>query len=246
VTLRHLAPVALAAAALAACGGGGDSTGPKTPQTTTFAFTDPTGDIVQTAGTDTAAAADVVQITGSITQDTLAVSVHLAQPPRRLVANDSGAFYGFLELDVDEQTTTGISTFAEDAGLSSNNIGEDFFIFFAALRDLPFIVNAQTGDFLQAGEMNYGGDSVVIRIPLTQLSQDDAKLRMVGFVTNAERLADSTVGRASDVFPNNGYFEIHLGASPHAVASMVSVGSPLAPRASRLAATVRRLFRRGS
>jgi hypothetical protein len=246
-------PLVLAAASVAACGGGGgDSTGPKAAPATKFSFADPAGDTVQHSANDTVRAVDVLSLRGSVTRDTLVVSIHLAEPPRAYTGapGDSGAFVGALELDTDENTSTGFSTFAEDAGLALQDVGVDYLVLIIAAQRSPAVVldanNPTQG--IQTGVVRYAADSIVVALPLSALGQDDGKFSMVGFVTTWERLADTTAAaepvglRMSDIFPNGGHYSIHLGGSASQVSARVVSGAARRVRLPRLTPAMRRLL----
>jgi hypothetical protein len=187
----RLAVSFLAAGALWGCG---DSSGPGSG-VTTAKVTDPTGD---------AFGANPVQwdLTAmTITRDTGGVTILLdfsstVIPP---ASGDTTAMIGFVDLDVDQDSTTGFSTLVDTfrPGSGSTGMGSDYLL---ELTSATGVVLDTLGGATGQVAVTYSGTRVTVRIPRSRIGNDDAFLNAAAIVgTNAE---------PTDIIPENGHLKV--------------------------------------
>lgn len=180
----------LAAGSLWSCG---DSSGPGTG-TTTARVTDPTGD---TFGANPVqwdlTAMTVTRDTGGITI-LLDFSSNVISP----ASGDTTAMIGFVDLDVDQDSTTGFATVVDGfrPGSGSTGMGSDY------LLDLT-TATAKVLDTLGGSAQvtaTYSGKRVTIRVPRSRLGNDDAFLNAAAIV--------GTGAEPTDIIPENGHLKV--------------------------------------
>ncbi|HEU4629347.1 MAG TPA: hypothetical protein VFS08_06355 [Gemmatimonadaceae bacterium] len=200
---RRLAPAALVGAVLlAACdlneylptqtsGGGGGGGGDA------FSFTDPMGDLRPEASA--ADAPDALALSGSVDGDTITIRLVFRAAVARFSEGRSNSLDGFVDLDVDENATTGIPAAVDEVG-GATGMGADFYV---DLRD----ATASTVTVLEAGETTgtsvpatFGTTTVTIRVPRTLVEEDDGRFRLSALVGNPDG--------PSDFVPNSGFLTV--------------------------------------
>lgn len=188
----RLAVLWLVGGALWSCGG--DSTGPG-PGGTTAKATDPTGD---TYGSNPVQW-DLTAMT--ITRDTGGVTVLLDFSANVIApaSGDTTAMIGFVDFDVDQDSTTGLVSIVDlnRPGTGSTGMGVDYEL---NLTGATAAVFDTLGNSTGQVTATYSGKRVTIRIPRARLGNDDAFLNAAAIVgTHAE---------PTDIIPENGHLKV--------------------------------------
>lgn len=199
---RRLVPVALAGAVLlAACdlneylptqtaggaGGGSDS----------FSFTDPTGDLRPDVSSPEAP--DAVALTGEVEDDTLTIRLAFRSTISRFSEGQGNSLDGFVDLDLDENATTGIPAAVDEVG-GASGMGADYYI---DLRDATAtaVVLTEAGTTTgTAVPATFGATSVTIRVPRALLDDEDGSFRISALVGNPDG--------PTDFVPNSGFLTV--------------------------------------
>ena len=156
-----------------------------------FNLIDPVGD---TASNDTAAvrAHDLISLRGDFKRDSIIVTATFNGPvgPGNFGSNALG---GYLEFDMDDNPATGFGPLSNFFGASAN-LGVEYQLeMFNSDGTTMFLYTVATQEAVRA---SFSGNSVVIRIPMSLLGNDDGNFGIVGVM--------GTVTRPTDVFPNAG------------------------------------------
>jgi hypothetical protein len=202
---RRLVTVALAGAALlAACdlneylptqssgGAGGGSGGGDS-----FSFTDPTGDLRPEASA--ADAPDAVALTGSVGRDTLTIKLVFRGVISRFSEGKSNSLDGFVDLDLDENASTGIPSAIDEVG-GASGLGADYYV---DLRDVTessvylYEAGTSSGTPIPA---TFGTTSVTVRVPRVLVKDEDGRFRISALVSNPTG--------PSDFVPNSGFLTV--------------------------------------
>lgn len=202
-SLRRSLPALLAAAALAGCdmneyyvtqsaGGGGTSGEP-------FSFADPAGDLL--AGTAAPGAPDLVRVSGSVRADSIAVTLTFAGDVTPWSEGAQTGLDGFVDLDLDENTNTGIPSAIDEYG-GSANLGADWYI---SLRDdgsgaRVDLVDAGSGSATPV-PARFSSRAVTVTIPRTALDETDGIFRLAAVVGHRN-------SEATDFAPNAGFYRV--------------------------------------
>ena len=152
-----------------------------------FNLTDPAGDFRTYSSSEPyppVAPIDLLSLRGEFKRDSLILTATFADPPFSI--------RGYVEFDIDDDQSTGtpfISTFYGGSG----NLGRDYVLSF----------DAGTAGILQgavyspvAVQVSYSANTVVLRVPMSLLGNDDGNFSFVGVI--------GPLDKTSDVFPNGG------------------------------------------
>lgn len=187
----RLAVRVLAVGALWGCG---DSSGPGAG-VITAKVTDPAGD----AFGANAVQWDLTAMT--ITRDSGGITILLdfSNSVISPASGDTTAMLGFVDLDVDQDSTTGLGTVVDDfrPGSGSTGMGSEYLVDLSTATAAVFdTLRASTGPVTAT----YSGKRVTIRVPRSRLGNDDAFLNAAAIVgTNAE---------PTDIIPDNGHLKV--------------------------------------
>lgn len=155
-----------------------------------FNLIDPVGD---TASNDTAAvkAHDLIALRGDFKRDSIIVTATFNGPvgPGNFGPNALG---GYLEFDMDDNPATGFGPLSNFFGASAS-LGIEYQLEMFNSDGTMFLYTVATEDPVRA---SFSGNSVVIRIPMSLLGNDDGNFGIVGVM--------GTLTRPTDVFPNAG------------------------------------------
>lgn len=213
MTGRPRATAFIVAALLAACGGdasgphGGDP-GPGDPGTgeLTARITDPTGDAFGSG----AVRWDLTTMT--VTRDTAGVTVVLEFSDDVIspTSGDTNAMIGFVDLDTDQDASTGIVSIVDEFRLDPDSTGlrADFRLALAGYEiDSSVPVSSAAG--VETGRVKpvFGGRQVRVRLPKVLLGDDDGFLNAAAIV--------GTQARPNDIIPESGHLQVG-GATPAA------------------------------
>lgn len=189
--------IAILSLVLAACG---DSMGPAA-QRGRFDVSDPTGDTVAYAGSDTTwPALDVAEVSGSTGQDTLRLAIRFTTP----IASGSAAHnsvVGLVEVDADADSSTGIPAYTSPFS-STPGIGIEYYIYIPAASgsgvDVEDIVTGRTTRY----DATYSGSTVTMRIPLGAFGSPTGAMRAVALLGTPQRATDLVPNDGSLLFPS--------------------------------------------
>lgn len=157
-----------------------------------FNQADPAGDTADFSGVKPKAH-DLLSMRGDFKRDSLILTLTFAAPVSPASANVGSSLAGFIEIDIDDQVSTGIPPASNSFG-ASGNLGIDYqiLLFQSDPTTVP-LLSAAGGTVVPA---SFSGNTMTIRIPMSQLGNDDGSFDMVGVV--------GTLDRPTDVVPNTG------------------------------------------
>lgn len=195
MALRKLPATLLVTAVLCGCS---DSTAPSNPESTAT-VTDPAGDAFGTG----AGQWDVTTFT--ITRDAAGITVRLDFTIDVIspMTGDTNAMVGFVDFDVDQKETTGITAVSDeyrrDGG--SSGIGSDYQLALSDYAaDATVAVLDARGAVTGRVKPAFNGHTVTIRIPRTMLGNDDGLLDATAIV--------GATSRPSDIAPETGHLTV--------------------------------------
>lgn len=191
---------------------------------------DAVGDTLSNAQNNTDRAHDIVRITARYATDWLILVWHFARPVGSVGLQTSGALQGLIELDVDENTSTGIAPLSNGFGGSAAQ-GVDYHIalFEADTAAVPIRRFSTAFDtIVHRVPIKLEGDSVIVRIPLAKLGGDNGNMTISSIV--------GTQDRPTDLAPNAGVFLARVPTGPVIVEAITITAAPSpAPRAGAAA-----------
>lgn len=191
-TVTGLAPVNFTARAIAPDAG-----------VLAFSYIDPAGDTLATSATTSPKAHDILSVRGDFKRDSLILTLTFAEPVSASYLGAMTALAGFIEIDTDESTTTGSPPLSNRYGASAT-AGIDYIISLAgnSPTTAQLIGTGGTSGSLAAA---YSGNTLVIRVPMQALGNDDGRFTVVGVM--------GTIDRPTDVFPNSSALIVRPGSS---------------------------------
>ncbi len=152
-----------------------------------FNLTDPAGDFRTYSSSEPyppVAPIDLLSLRGEFKRDSLILTATFADPPFSI--------RGYVEFDIDDDQSTGtpfISTFYGGSG----NLGRDYVLSFDA-GTAGILAGAAYNPV--AVQVSYTANTVVLRVPMSLLGNDDGNFSFVGVI--------GPLDKTSDVFPNGG------------------------------------------
>ena len=156
---------------------------------------------------------DLTALTAARDSDAVTVGLELSRDIVSPLGGDTTAMVGFVDLDVDQDATTGgdgvVNEFRLDGG--SSGLGVDYVL---QLRhfdtDSTFVVTSWDGAVVGHVKPEFDGRRVTVRIPRAMLGDDDGFLNAAAIVGN--------VGHPTDFVPNAGHLTLGGGSAETAVA----------------------------
>lgn len=162
-----------------------------------FPFIDPAGDTLANPGGTGARAIDLLEITGTYKADSLIMTLRFAGPVRPAAAQAPNSLAGFLEFDTDENLSTGRPPLTNQFG-GNAPLGVDYVLdLFSADSTSVGLDRVSTGSSSRVSA-RFSGDSLVVRIPLSAVGNDDGNFKFAGVI--------GTQARPTDVAPNAGVY----------------------------------------
>lgn len=169
-----------------------------------FDLVDLAGDTLNTFSetTPTPPAIDLLSLRGDFKRDTLILTATFSGP----IPN---SIRGYVEFNIDEDPGTGDPyPPVSDLFGASAAVGIDYRLHLYGL-DASVDYLSMHGDTLfvtgsPAVQVNYGGNTVVVRVPMGLLGNDDGNFSIVGVL--------GTMDRATDVFPNSGQTTVRFSS----------------------------------
>ena len=200
--MRHPWPL-LALAAVIACGRGDDDH--LSPRVRQFILNDPLGDTIASPFA-VERAHDVLNFEARPRGDTLLVSVRFANLVQPFSTRASNAVLGIIDLDTDDDASTGSPAVADGFGATSL-IGAEWSLFLedsvVSSRDRRVALQDRATGKVFWIPSSFDGTTVTARVPLALLQlAPGARVRMVGVFGSVER--------PSDFVPNDGSVLIEM------------------------------------
>jgi hypothetical protein len=159
-----------------------------------FDVADPAGDTLARPVGQTNPAIDLLRVRGDFKRDSLIITLTFAKPVRASNSDTFNSIGGEIEFDMDDDVTTGYGPPDSNIYGASANLGVDYVVNLFNSFSTGVLVFSKFG-FTRA-LISYPGNSVVIRMPLSMVGDDDGNFSL------AMNLGPFTW--ASDVFPNAG------------------------------------------
>ncbi|MFI5207189.1 MAG: Ig-like domain-containing protein [Gemmatimonadales bacterium] len=161
---------------------------------------DPKGD------TYNAAFPDATSFSVGTAADTLTIRLGFASPISASTSGLANAVGGYIDLDTDQDPTTGAEAITDAFGPPGTQSGlgiEYYVVLFVDPLGRASIVNIQTGAITGLVSPTFGDSSMTLRIPLAMLGNDDGNMNVAATV--------GSVSVPTDVVPNVGH--LTLGTS---------------------------------
>jgi hypothetical protein len=160
-----------------------------------FNLVDPAGDTVA-APIDTvpfSKGIDVLSVQGVFKRDSLILTMTFAAPVT--FGSTDSSLAGFIEFDIDDNPTTGFFPLSLRYG-STANVGVEYDLFFngESGSSIAGMLNIRT-NVLTPVVASYPANTIVARIPMSLLGNDDGNFTIVGIIGN---------DHPSDILPNSG------------------------------------------
>lgn len=224
-TRLRVATAAAVVVALGAVGCSSDkSTGPRDGSTLRFSQSDPASDTLANSNNTLDRAIDLRSTVVRTKGDSIFFVLKFSGAVRPATDNASNSVNGFIEIDQDNNSSTGDVTYTDDYG-GTSGLGIEYRVdlFDAGGGTAPL----QDG-YLNAIDIvkaNVAGDSVVVKLTRTQLGGDDGNFKFTVLVGTADR--------ATDLAPNTGFYSVSATGTASVArpsASVAASGSVLAAR----------------
>lgn len=159
-----------------------------------FDVADPAGDTAARPANQTNPAVDILRVRGDFKRDSLILTLTFASPVRPGNSDTFNSIGGEIELDIDDNESTGYGPPDINFYGGTATLGVDYVVNLFDSFATGVLVFSRFG-FTRAS-ISYPGNSLVIRMPLTMVGDDDGNFSL------AIDLGPFTW--ASDVFPNAG------------------------------------------
>ncbi|HZJ01074.1 MAG TPA: Ig-like domain-containing protein [Gemmatimonadaceae bacterium] len=152
-----------------------------------FNLADPVGDTLSNDSASAVRGHDLVSLRGDYKRDSIIVTATFNAPVSPVTLG------GYLEFDMDDNSSTGIGPLSNFFGATAN-IGVEYQLeMFDSDGGTMFLYSAASQAPVR---VSFSGNSVVIRIPMSLLANDEGNFGIVGIV--------GTPDRPTDIFPNTG------------------------------------------
>jgi hypothetical protein len=160
-------------------------------------MTEAAGDTLANPSGNSSAAHDLLQLTTRYATDWLILVMRFGRPVGSVGTIQPSGLHGVIDLDTDENATTGASPFINSFG-GSASMGSDYRVdFFLSGAEGARLLRFQSGDTtVQLTPMTLEGDSVVVKIPLAKLGGDDGLMVLSALL--------GTFDRPTELVPNTG------------------------------------------
>jgi hypothetical protein len=192
---------------------------------------DPVADTLSNASNNANPAYDIVRMTARYASNWLIVVMHYARPVGSVGPLTPGSLLGLVEFDVDENVATGIDPLINGFGGSAAQ-GVDYHValFDANAESVPLRRFTANGFDITVHRvpLKLEGDSVIVRIPLEKLGNDDGNMTVSSIVGTADR--------PTDLAPNAGVMLARAPAGPVIVNAIVGEDAPPTTRKAGAAA----------
>jgi hypothetical protein len=174
-----------------------------------FDLVDPGGDTLNTFAqtTSTAPAIDLLSLRGDFKRDSLILTATFSGA----VTSEPGSpnfIRGYVEFDLDDDPSTGYTYFPVIIFYPAfPDIGSEYVLsLFGSDAAILALGSDADGQFAVPSQVqvNYGGSTVVVRVPMSLLGNDDGNFSIKGVI--------GPMNRPTDVFPNSGLMHVAFPA----------------------------------
>lgn len=156
---------------------------------------DPAGDTL-TNSTDPDRAHDVVNISARYAPGFMILVLRFAQPVGSVGTANPAGLQGWVEMDTDESTATGVSPAINFFGGSASQGVDYALVLWEGTATSVLLASVTTDTTTHRVPMVLEGDSIVFRIPLAKLAGDDGRMSVTMVVGDDDR--------PTDIAPNAG------------------------------------------
>lgn len=159
------------------------------------AAADPVGDTL-TNTSDPDRAHDVVNVTPRYAPGFIILVLRFAQPVGSVGTANPAGLQGWVEMDTDESTTTGVAPAINFFGGSANQGVDHAVVLWEGNATSVLLASVTTDTTTHRVPMALEGDSVIIKIPLAKLAGDDGRMSVTMVLGDDDR--------PTDIAPNTG------------------------------------------
>lgn len=188
--------------------------------------TEPSADTLANQQNNANAAHDIVQLSARYAPNFLILVARFAKPVGS-IGTGAGGLYAVIDFDVDENASTGANPLINQFGGNANQGSDKRILLDEGSAHLLTAAFTDTLSHLVPAVME--GDSVLFKIPLEKLGNDDGNLSVTVVL--------GTFDRPTDIAPNSGVFLARpspsLVANGNAVSVMGPVRAPLTEGAGK-------------
>ena len=161
-----------------------------------FNLVDPAGDTLAPPAGALSRARDLIVLRGEFKRDSLIVTATFTGPVLPGFS-PTGSVAGFVEFDIDDSSITGDGSTSNFFGATAA-VGIEYWLgFFSPNGTRVGLYGLERDTDVAAA---FSGNTMVARIPMSKLSNDDGNFTVVGVVGPTER--------PTDIFPNSGQTQI--------------------------------------
>jgi len=181
---------------------------PPTPPPPTPPVTVTVSDSLGDTFGGTAGRWDLVDMTLVRDSDAVTVALYVFGGIVSPMSGDSSALIGFVDFDVDQDSTTGVTPVADEyrQGAGSSGMGSDYRLVLSNYRvDSTVAVVDSLGRETGRVTPRFIANRVIVRIPRALLGNDDGQVDAVAIV--------GTRASASDIAPDSGRLRLRFGSA---------------------------------
>jgi len=175
-----------------------------------FNLVDPAGDTLAPPTTTLPAAIDLLSLRGDFKRDSLILTATFSGSVTFGFAAPN-AVTGFIEFDIDDNASTGVPSLSNAFGASAA-IGGEYLLSFLGSTGTTFTLASQSSSSPVAA--SFSGSTVVVRVPMSLLGNDDGNFTIAGVI--------GTIDRPTDIFPNSGQVTVRRGIGVSSTMNVVS------------------------
>lgn len=198
-TVAGLPPVTFSATAIAPDAG-----------VVAFNLVDPAGDTLAPPASTFPEAIDLLSLRGDFKRDTLILTATF-RGPVTFGSTLPNALAGFMEFDIDDDASTGVPPASNLFGASASIRVEHMLSFLSSTGTTMTLTGLSSSSPVPA---SFSGSTVVVRVPMSLLGNDDGNFTIVGVI--------GTIDRPTDVFPNSGQTTVRRGIGVSSAMNVVS------------------------
>lgn len=176
-------------------GGGGDF------EPFGFSFTDPANDTLAHETASTRVALDLLDVSGTVDGTSLVITLTFSSPIAPWSHQAAASVDGFIDLDLDENSETGIAGAAGEFG-GSAPLGAEYYV---SLRDIEpgFVALIEVATYThRIAPATWSGSTMQVTLPRARLADADGQFRLSVVIGHPER-------PATDFAPSDGFYTVH-------------------------------------
>ena len=178
-----------------------------------FNLVDPAGDTLGQTDTTFPKAIDLLSLRGDFKGDALILTATFSGAVTSGI--DAPNFLrGYIEFDIDDNPSTGGPFLSAAYGGKNGALGRDYLLsLYGSGAGISDESSNQPPNPVPV-EVSYSGSTVVLRVPMSLLGNDDGNFSLMGVI--------GTLDRATDVFPNSGLTTARRGMGVSSTMNVVS------------------------